>query len=492
MDKNDKKKTSVEESVVPDGGWGWIVVFASFLIHFIMDGITYSMGQTFLEPMRNKLGPDRASVSTIFSILPAVTLGAGPIATVFTNMYGCRAVAIGGTCVAAFGFFLSRLWANIWYYYITIGIIGGFGFALMYLPAIVSVGLYFEKKRTFAMGIAVCGSGVGTMALTFIMNGIVNIRSWLSYENALLLESGIIMISLLCGFLMLPLPQEASEQRRLERKVRKEGQQKQNEELLIVQNGSTTSKNNSTEVVTIEKSPKKSFFHQIIEQIDLNLLKNLAFTLFVVSNFLASLGFNVIYNYADDLANDSNVQKDDRSYIVMSIGLSNIFGRIIIGYLGDRKSVNRLFLFAITLIISGVATIVAPLCGSSVLPHIGYASTFGFFSGGYVALTAIVLVDLVGINKLSDAFGVLLLFVGIATAVGTPIVGAMRDAFSHFTRPFLWPYFIFGGCTILSGVILFTIPLLQRKKSNDKQVEMGCDNIFSEKDLSCEEQQQKV
>ncbi|CAF3959406.1 unnamed protein product [Rotaria sp. Silwood1] len=102
------------------------------------------------------------------------------------------------------------------------------------------------------MGIAVCGSGVGTMALTFIMNGIVNIRSWLSYENALLLESGIIMISLLCGFLMLPLPQEASEQRRLERKVRKEGQQKQNEELLIVQNGSTTSKNNSTEGKTEE------------------------------------------------------------------------------------------------------------------------------------------------------------------------------------------------------------------------------------------------
>ncbi|CAF5147714.1 unnamed protein product, partial [Rotaria sp. Silwood1] len=108
-----------------------------------------------------------------------------------------------------------------------------------------------------------------------------------------------------------------------------------------------------------------------------------------------SLGFNVVYNYADDLANDSNVQKDDRTYIVMSIGLSNIFGRIIIGYFGDRKSVNRLFLFAITLIISGVATMVAPLCGSSVLPHIGYASTFGFFSGGYVALTAIVLVDLV-------------------------------------------------------------------------------------------------
>lgn len=65
----------------------------------------------------------------------------------------------------------------------------------------------------------------------------------------------------------------------------------------------------------------------------------------------------------------------------------------------------------------------APFCGSAVISHIGYASTFGFFSGGYVALTAIVLADIVGIEKLSDAFGVLLLFVGIATAIGTPIVG---------------------------------------------------------------------
>ncbi|CAF3180066.1 unnamed protein product [Rotaria sp. Silwood2] len=396
MDKNDKKKVSVGESVVPDGGWGWVIVFSSFLIHFIMDGITYSMGQVFLEPMRTKLSLDRASVSSIFSILPAITLGAG------------------------------------------------LGFALMYLPAIVSVGLYFEKKRTFAMGIA------------------------------------------------LPLPQEPSEQRRLERKLRKEVEQKQNEQLLNLKNGSAASKNNTAKVVTIEKASRKSFFNQIIEQIDLNLLKNPKFTLFTVSNFLASLGFNVIYNYADDLANDSNVIKDQRTYIVMSIGLSNIFGRFIVGYLGDRKSMNRLFLFIITLIISGVATIVAPLCGSSVFPHIGYASVFGFFSGGYVTLTAIVLADIVGINKLSDAFGVLLLFVGIATAIGTPIVGGMRDAFAHFSRPFLWPYLIFGSCTVVSGILLFAIPFLQPKKPSDDQTEIGCDVFYSEKDLSSQEQQQKV
>ncbi|CAF3700446.1 unnamed protein product [Rotaria sordida] len=441
MEENDKKKKSSKKAIVPDGGWGWMVVLASFLIHFIMDGITYSMSQTFLDPMRTKLALDRASVSAIFGILPAVTLGAGPIATVLTNMYGCRIVAIAGTCIAAFGFFLSRLWANVWFYYITIGFIGGLGFALMYLPAIVSVGFYFEKKRTFAMGIAVCGSGVGTSR---------------------------------------PLPQEPSEQRRLERKILKESQQK------------STSETDDNEVDIIVKSSNKSFFRQIIEQIDLSLLKNPAFTLFVISNFFTSLGFNVIYNFADDLAKDGNVAIHHRSYIVMSIGISNIFGRIIIGFFGDRKCVNRLVLFIVALIISGVATMIAPLCGASIFLHIGYASAFGFFSGGYVTLTAIVLVDIVGINKLSDAFGVFLLFVGIATAIGTPIVGRMRDAFAKFARPFLWPYFIFGTCTVISGIVLFAIPLLQRKKTNDNQVEMDGDTTTTKGDPSHEEQQQNV
>jgi MCP family monocarboxylic acid transporter-like MFS transporter 12 len=76
------------------------------------------------------------------------------------------------------------------------------GFALMYLPAIVSVGLYFEKKRAFAMGIAVSGTGVGTFVIPYIMNEIVNIRSWLIYPSALLVEAGIIIFGLLCGFLM--------------------------------------------------------------------------------------------------------------------------------------------------------------------------------------------------------------------------------------------------------------------------------------------------
>ena len=47
-------------------------------------------------------------------------------------------------------------------------LVSGLGFGLIYLPAIVSVSMYFEKKRAFATGIAVCGSGLGIWVMTKI------------------------------------------------------------------------------------------------------------------------------------------------------------------------------------------------------------------------------------------------------------------------------------------------------------------------------------
>ncbi|CAF4463518.1 unnamed protein product, partial [Rotaria sp. Silwood2] len=88
--------------------------------------------------------------------------------------------------------------------------------------------------------------------------------------------------------------------------------------------------------------------------------------------------------------------------------------------------------------------------------------------GNYInnRLTSIITVDLVGIDKLSNGMGIILLFQGIATAIGTPAAGAMRDAFEKHARPFLWPYFMFGSFVVLSGIILFTIPILIRIDKN--------------------------
>ena len=85
--------------------------------------------------------------------------------------------------------------------------------------------------------------------------------------------------------------------------------------------------------------------------------------------------------------------------------------------------VNRLVLYSTTLVVAGLAAMVAPFCNAVVGTHMAYASVFGFFSGGYVGLTTVLVKDLVGTKKSAGALGVLFFFQGVATAIGTPITG---------------------------------------------------------------------
>lgn len=94
---------------------------------------------------------------------------------------------------------------------------------------------------------------------------------------------------------------------------------------------------NRQAITTSDIPPKKSFFAQVAEQIDLNLLRDGAFALYAVSNFLTSLGFNVPYIFAKDWATDAEVPEKYQNWPIMTIGVANCFGRVIIGFIGDRS-----------------------------------------------------------------------------------------------------------------------------------------------------------
>ncbi len=110
--------------VAPDGGWGWVVVFSSFIIHMIMDGITYTMG-TYLTIFTEQFKVSHGAASVIHALLPAVTFLCGPIASMFTNRYGCRATTIFGSLIASLGFVMSYFVTSFYYLYFTIGIVVG-------------------------------------------------------------------------------------------------------------------------------------------------------------------------------------------------------------------------------------------------------------------------------------------------------------------------------------------------------------------------------
>jgi len=82
-----------------------------------------------------------------------------------------------------------------------------------------------------------------------------------------------------------------------------------------------------------------------------------------------------------------------------------------------------------------------------------------FVVAGYISLTSIILVDLLGgVDKLTNAFGLLILFRGGAAMVGTPIAGAVYDA----TQSYSTSFFIAAGFFALSAAFSFAARPVKR------------------------------
>ena len=78
----------------------------------------------------------------------------------------------------------------------------------MYLPAIVMVGFYFEKRRAFATGVAVCGSGIGTFVFAPLGERLLSIYGW---RGAIWIVAGICLNGAVAGALFRALKQITDE-----------------------------------------------------------------------------------------------------------------------------------------------------------------------------------------------------------------------------------------------------------------------------------------
>lgn len=88
--------------VPPDGGFAWIVVAATFLNSFLVDGIVYSFGILMVK-MADTLKVTIAEIALIGSAQVGVFFLSGPFVCVAVQRFGFRKTAVFGAVLSAAG-----------------------------------------------------------------------------------------------------------------------------------------------------------------------------------------------------------------------------------------------------------------------------------------------------------------------------------------------------------------------------------------------------
>lgn len=183
---------------IPDGGYGWVVVFSSVLVSLIADGISFSFGLLYTEFLVY-FGQSSSKTSWIGSIFLAVPLLSGPIMSNLVDKYGCRRMTIIGGLLSGTGLVLASISTSIEMLYWTFGFIGGIGLGIGYVTAVVSIAFWFDKKRTFATGIGASGTGIGTFVYAPFTQWLIETFGW---RGTCLILAGTLFNICVCGALM--------------------------------------------------------------------------------------------------------------------------------------------------------------------------------------------------------------------------------------------------------------------------------------------------
>lgn len=143
---------------------------------------------------------------------------------------------------------------------------------------------------------------------------------------------------------------------------------------------------------------------------------------FCIGVFLFSLGAYPPVLLIEDVALSQGLIEEISVIPLVSIGaIATCVGKLGLGCLVDIRWINGIYLYAFTMFAGGVSLLLIPFIKSYLGMQI-LCVVMGFFSGNW-SLTSYITTRIVGLDKLTQAHGVLMFFGGIGIMLGPPVVG---------------------------------------------------------------------
>ena len=148
------------------------------------------------------------------------------------------------------------------------------------------------------------------------------------------------------------------------------------------------------------------------------------------------------------LQEDGKSQEGSASLLLSVYGLANVLVRLVL--ISSNPPVDSINLTGGALFLGGVATFFLPhISGGYSGIFYAYVCVLGTSVSVWVTMKYIVIVQLVGVDNLTKAFGVLSVLQGVAGVCGPPVTGALMDATGGHRAAF----YMSGATLCLAGLL---------------------------------------
>lgn len=386
--------------------YGWRLVFVLMFVYMAGLSFPYFGAGVMNAAMAKALGMNRSVLGMAFSLVALFTGLPGPLVAWTIGRFGARYCIVGGTLtIAIAAALIATVVSSSWSFILLFGVVLGSGVAFSTsIPAQATVAQWFARKRAPAMSLLLISVGAGAIVASFLLGHVV--ASTGNWRTGWWVISGVALVAaLVAGKFVVDEPADIG--------------QVQDGLKASVQDGVTSNAHNPASLSnwTIRSAARTSAFW-IIAICATAYYLPMAVTLAHLAVHILDLGFSAeVGTHAFGL-----------------IGLGQMIGKVIVGWLGDRFSLRRMWAAAMLLMACALVIVLNP---SRLMIIYVAALAMGIGQGISLVVFPTMLANYFGHSAFVRLSGVTMPMVTIVISIAPYLAGASYDHSGNYGAAFM-------------------------------------------------------
>ncbi|CDO96449.1 unnamed protein product [Kluyveromyces dobzhanskii CBS 2104] len=438
----------------PEGGYGWVCCLCVTLVMFSTWGCNSAFGVFLAFYLNNSTFPGASKYDYALIAGMTVFLGQGlpPIVLVVMRIFGLKAPMYFGIVIMCLGFVLASYSVSLWQLYLTQGVLSGVGISFIFAPATTVLPGWFLKRRSFAMGLSLVGTGAGGVTYSLAVNKMIENTG----NQKLALRILAITCSITCVVATVMLRQR----------------------------------------VPLKPTGIKNW--KVIkghcsDMFSTHIMKKWTVQLIAVWFMFALLGYTLMIFTLSSYAVANGLSAHQGSSLTAILNGAQSIGRPLIGYSGDkigRTNITVIMTFLLTIFMFGFW-----IPANSYSSLIGFSICTGLCVGVANVMSTVLVADIVGPVDFLPAWGYVSMAGSPFMLVAEVIAQALTEPNSG--KPYLHTQ-IFAGCCFLAALLLVfglrevtvkikikerQITNIQRSKDSEHSLSEKEENLLKEREI---------